>query len=243
MQWQNLPGTGYVNESDRICLPKVFNYPFAVADNVQTAIFTLEKPDGTTLPTVSITAADATTPVTDAVVRFKPIPPDGLYKLKIDAGPVQKNIDVFLADDYDPTALGVVHLNLDETDPTYSIFGSEGEIRNENTDPSARPIPPIFEIRLRSRRTFWRYLSYFNNRWLQPQNLASHLRQEGNTVVTLTPQPFALLPIQVSSPTSGVDPVALPNAEPAALRPHPPDLLYADIRTFRTTGLIEEQIP
>lgn len=239
--WRDLAGDGYVNESDQICLPKAFNYPFATSDNVQTAIFTLEKPDGTPLPPVTITG-DGTTPVTNTAVHFTPLPPDGFYRLKIDAGSVQKNLSVFLTDAYDPTALGIVHLNLDETDPTYRILGTEGEIRNENTDPASKPIPPVFEIRLRSRRTIWRYLSYFNTRRIKPNGLADHLKQEGDTATTLAPQPFTLLPMKVSSPTPGIAPIALPKADPTALKPRPPDLLYADIRTFRTNGLIEEPI-
>ena len=239
--WRNLSGDGYVNDSDRICLPKTFNYPFDASDNVQSAIFTLEKPDGTSLPPVTITGT-GTKPLTNAPVHFTPLPPDGFYQLKIDTGAVQKNLDVFLTDAYDPTALGIVHLNLDETDLTYRILGAEGEIRNENTDPAGKPIPPVFEIRFRSRRTIWRYLSYYNTRRIKPDNLPDHLTQEDNAAITLAPQPFTLLPLGISSPTPGVAPISLPKAEPAALKPRPPDLQYADIRTFRTNGLLEEPI-
>lgn len=239
--WRDLAGTGYVNESDRICLPKAFHYPFAATDNVQTATFILQQPDGTPVRTVVING-DATHPVINAAVSFKPRPPDGLYRLKIDAGPIQKTLDVFLTDAYDPSALGIVHLNLQEADPIYRVLGAEGQIRNENTDPAGKPIPPVFDIRLRSRRTIWRYLSYFNNRRIQPNGLADHLKAEGNTTVTLAPQPFTLLPLGVSSPTPSIAPAVLPKAYPAALKPQPPDLLYTDIKTFQTNGLNEVPI-
>lgn len=239
--WRDLPGNGYVNESDRICLPKTFNYLFAASDNVQSVTFTLEKPDGTPLPPLTI-AGDGVRPLTDVAVRFTPLPPDGFYQLKIDTGAAQQNTDVFLTDAYDPTALGIVHLNLDETDLTYRILGAEGEIRNQNPDPAGKPIPPVFEIRLRSRRTIWRYLSYFNNRRIKPNGLANYLKQEGDTAITLAPQPFTLLPVGVSSPTPGIAPAPLPKADPSALKPRPPDLLYADIKTFRTNGLLEEPL-
>lgn len=239
--WRDLAGDGYVNESDRICLPKTFRYPFAAPDNIHAATFNLKQPDGTPLLTLTINS-DGTTPLTDVVVRFSPSPPDGLYILNIDAGPVQKDMNVFFTDAYDPTAFGIVHLDLDVTDPTFRILGAEGEIRNENADPAGKPIPPVFEIRLRSRKTIWRYLSYFNNRRIRPDGLPDHLRQEDNTAVTLAPQPYTLLPIGISSPSPGIGPIPLPNADPAALKPRPPDLLYSDIRTFRTNGLIEENI-
>ncbi|MBV6441921.1 MAG: hypothetical protein EPGJADBJ_03614 [Saprospiraceae bacterium] len=239
--WRDLSGDGYVNESDRICLPKVFFYPFAASDNIHTAIFTLKKPDGTPLPPFTVNS-DGTTPLTEVAVHFEPRPPDGLYLLNINTGPVQKDLNVFLTDAYDPTALGIVHLDLDVTDPTYRILGAEDEIRNENADPAGKPIPPVFEIRLRSRKTIWRYLSYFNNRRIRPDGLADYLKQEDNTAITLAPQPYTLLPIGISSPSPGISPVSLPNADPAALKPRPPDLLYSDIRTFRTNGLIEENI-
>ena len=242
--WRDIAGDGYLNESDRICLPKTFNYPFKASDNVQSVTFTLAKPDGTPInptPTVTI-EGDAASPVTNASVQFKPVPPDGHYRLIIDTGTTPTNLQVFLTDAYDPTALGIVHLNLDESDPMYRILGAEGEARNENTDPATKPIPPVFEIRLRSRRTIWRYLSHFNTRRIRPDNLDDHLAEEGNSAITLEPQPFTLLPMGVSSPTAGIDPVALPKADPAALKPRPPDLLYTDIRTFRTTGLNEENI-
>ena len=239
--WRHRTGDGYVNESDRICLPKAFNYPFEASANVQSVTFTLEKPDGTLLPPVTITG-DGNKPVTNARVRFDPALPDGFYILKIDTGSVQQSTDVFLTDAYDPTALGIVHLNLDETDLTYGIFGPEGEIRNGNPDPAGKPIPPVFEIRFRSRRTIWRYISYYSNRQIKPIGLNNYLKQEGRAAITKEPQPFALLPIGVSSSTPGDNPVSLPNADPSALKPRPPNQLCADIRTFRINGLLDDSI-
>lgn len=233
--WTTVKGSGFVNEADRTCLPKNFSYPLDPGLNIHHALVTLLDGTGNEVNRLMFESKDK--PLSEMRLQWStprsPLP-DGRYQVQINAGAVSEILDVFLSDAHGG-AFGIIHLNMDEQDPRYRILGTEGEIRS-TPGPNGRPLPPVFELRWRSRKTYWQYLPHFTGKTFKPESAFDKYLNEHAT--TFVPQPFTFLPIGVMSPTENT-PALLPKAEPALLKPRPPDRLSAEIRIFKIPGLAE----
>lgn len=250
-QWRtvgNGQGLGYAHAGDRIALPKRFVYPLSKSQNILQADFTLKNSSGDILKTISVQSAK---PLERVVLDFSAIPnpndpaktmapPDGVYQLDVNAGPVQETRALFLTDAYVGSAFAIIHINFGETDADYRILGPDNAFRTI-PDPNGNPIPPLFEVRLRSRITYWRYVPIFRGEQFKPGGpYLDYVQQEGNSVTTLLPQPMSYLPIGVR-PENNANPVEpkFPQPMPTPIKPKPPDQLYSEYSTRHITGVID----
>ncbi|MBK6931905.1 MAG: hypothetical protein IPH12_13990 [Saprospirales bacterium] len=247
--WRQAPGIGYVNESDRIALPKIFPYAFKKSDQILQATIRLETPANELIKTIQLSAGK---PIERAQLDFSSRPdpiqsgkkisiPDGRYRLSIDAGPVQEALEVYLTDVYATQSFAIVRIDLGETDPVYRILNADSSFRNLNPDPAGKPFHPVFEIRLRARSTYWRYKSrYLGQSLAVNPSLTAYLEADGNSVITKAPQALSFLPLGVRSSNPANPPVdKLPNPLPDLIRPQPPNLLLSEINTWKIAGKID----
>jgi hypothetical protein len=245
--WRPAPGAGFVNEGDNMALPKVFDYQFKQSDNIQQAVVRLQNSANQDVKVINLTS---TKPLGTVRLDFSAYPdplqnnikitiPDGLYQLIIDAGPIQENRTVFLSDLYQARAFAIIHISFAEPDPTYRILNADGSIRSVNTVPHH----PVFEIRLRSRFTFWRYISRYRDQNLAVNpTMVDYLEAEGNNVITKVPQVFSFLPAGLHSTDDNAHPPVfkLPTPLPDLIRPKPPNQLYfSEVSTWKIAGLID----
>ncbi len=172
----------YAHLGDRRALPKIFKYrfdpKFAGANAVKNTVFTLlnganevktisknfELPnppaplewqlDFTYLPLPP-------NPTEEEKLKPKPLP-DGWYTLKVDInGGLFEEKKVLLRSDLpnDISAFGLVEISMDATAPAFRLFNADDSL-NLSVIPNSSPArwqPPIFEIRLMSRPTYWHY--------------------------------------------------------------------------------------
>ncbi len=246
VNWLPVQGKGWVNRNDRICLAKRFRYRFPDSNSEISAVFTLKSPDNTVLKTVSISS---TKPLSIVSLDFSFRKDtnnnnidilDGLYQLEIQAGSGVQTQNLFLSDAYVMQSFGLIHINMNETDPNYRILNADTSIRNINTDPLGARMHPVFELRLRSRKTYWRYIPTFNGNTFQIiPALANYLQQDGAGVITKRPQIYTFLPYGVLS-SNDLDPpeTKLPTPKLPAFKPQTPDGLVSEIRTLPINGKI-----
>lgn len=240
--WFTVLGKGWVNENDRICLSKIFRYRFPMGNAATEAVFRLKSADNS-IELKAITSK-STTPLRDVSLDFSSRKnpqnievdiPDGLYLLDIEVGSTTFTQPLFLSNVYRMQAFGLIHINANQSDAIYSVLNSDGSIRNVNPDALGERMHPIFEVRLRSRKTYWRYVPIFNGDTIQPHNsLPDYLEQEGSNVITKRPQIFTYLPYGVMSVNDQGDPLEskLPAPKSPAFKIKAPDRLVTDIHTL-----------
>ncbi len=249
LNWLAVDGKGWVNENDRICLSKTFRYQFPAGNTATSAVFTLKSADGAVvLKTVS---KQGSNPLQSVALDFSFIKnadnedvdtADGHYRLEVKVGSATSTHTLYLTDVFRLQAVGLIHINMAETDASYNIFNADGSLRNLNPNPLGERIHPVFELRLRSRKTYWRYVPTYNDdSFAVNASLANYLIADGpHNVITQRPQIFTYLPYGVLS-SNDLDPpeAKLPAPRVPSFRPLSPDRLVTEIDTLPINGKID----
>ncbi|HEV7780153.1 MAG TPA: hypothetical protein VGO58_02750 [Chitinophagaceae bacterium] len=169
-QWRSVTGNGFVSENDRMLLPLKFTYHFNT-DNITTARFHLKSSNGSPVKTVEFSS---TTPAKNCMVDFSSapvkttdsqgIPAELVYLLEVEAndGYSQSHRLIFLEDSVDfGDTWGMMNLQLTATNSDFSILDNEGYLKTRKNAGGYTVGTPVFDIRLKSKFTYWRYT---NNR-------------------------------------------------------------------------------
>ena len=202
--WDDIEGNGYVNENDRRWLGKSFFYYPEEADTSDPITFSLKNQAGDKIiksitvekPSLSGIRVDLRMSKVEGGTMETPIP-DGTYRLQIQSDSGETEEEIFLSDTFGRSHLGLIRINCSGTGP-YQVLSEQGGIQTPH---------PVFEIRLRSRKTFWRYQARYNGKKLEPVGTAQFFRNELNEdsqnavparqLITRKPQKLARFPIQI----------------------------------------------
>ncbi len=211
-------GDGYANETDRLVISPRFDYTFEKTANVTNAKFSLKDQQGGLLR--EITASGQ--PLSKVSLNFKAdkslgdeytlvtlpkaaIADHVLYSLEVtgDGGYSKKfNLIFYEAVEELGPAWGVIQIQTKVSDNIFNLLDANGNI-NTPTWPGetiARPYP-IFEIRCKSRFTFWKYSNDTGAALQLTGNLQNFLTPATNAsqLVSLAPFPSTFFPYYINN--------------------------------------------
>lgn len=249
--FETVPGNGFINENDRLIVGRKFDYNFQESDNVTQAQFVLKDPGGNTVRTASLTGADALGTVT---INFDDAGTPGLTPLVSLPGAratdaILYSLEVTGNGGYSKTAplifyevapdltgtWGIVHLQARVPNNAMSLVDTNGNLYTPALPaPDATDSPfPVFEIRCKSRYTFWRYFSEDTTRILNAPTgtIADFVEGTTGVLTTLYPIPGTYLPFFFSQNPAATPPVFtyLPNPAPETLIEVDGNQLFSDI--------------
>jgi hypothetical protein len=212
-----LPGTAFLNESDRLVVTPAFDYVFDATDNVKQAVFTLLDPSAAQVYKNTFTSNTAL-----QRVSLNPDPtllkrlPHGrgianlVHPLTVtgDGGYNKTFPLLFLDAPAGELPWAVVNIATQTTDPAFTVIDDKGFlVMRLNADGSVNTPPPVFEVCIKSRLSYWQYTS---NLGIPIKNLyPAILTASGNTLITQKPLFRTWLPVPVGTQR-------LPNPEPFA---------------------------
>ena len=235
-EFEVVPGTGFANENDRLVVGREFRYTFEPTDNVTSAQFVLKDPGGNTvrtwttggtaaLGTVTVNFDDAANKTLTPLVT---LPGAGatdpiLYSLEVTGnGGYSKTIPLIF---YESAAdllgtWGIIQLQVQVANVQLSLLDTNGNLYTP-----ALPAPektnspyPVFEIRCKSRYTFWRYYSDDPSKILNAPTgaIANFLQGTTGILATLYPIPGTYLTFFFSQNPAATPPAFtfLPNPDP-----------------------------
>jgi len=235
-QFEAVPGDGFANENDRLVVARAFDYTFQPSDNVMTAQFVLKDQGGNTVRTYAISGTGALSTVAlnfddasnTALVPLVTLPRAAatdalLYSLEVTGnGGYSKTISLIFYDVASDllSTWGIVQLQISVPNPAMSLLDGNG-----NLYAPALPAPdkittpyPVFEIRCKSRYTFWRYTSDDPTKELNAPSgsIADFLTGGPGSLTTIYPVPGTYLPYFFSQNPAATPPTFtyLPNPEP-----------------------------
>ena len=208
-------GTAFVNESDRLIVPPAFDYRFDPADNVKQAVFTITGPAAAPVYTNTFTSD---TPLQQASINLDPTAlkklPHGrgiddlLHQLTVTGdGGYNKSFQlIFLDAPVGELPWAVANIAVQPADAAFQVVDNKGLlIMRLNADGTVNTPPPVFEVCIKSRLSFWQYA---NNLGIPIKNLyPTILNVSGNTLITQKPLFRTYLPVPVGTQR-------LPNPEP-----------------------------
>jgi len=179
-QWLKIAGTDFSGEQDRLVVPLRFYYRFAPGDMVSNVVFELKDGNGQLVDRRNL---NGTTPLGKVLLDFTPrlrVPPpprdppllttlpwarvgDGIcYTLSVtgDNGYNRSIPLIFYQPDAEEAPVdhwGWIQIQKTVSDPLYNLLDGDGLLFTRTLSDGTRQLHPIFEIRLKSRCTFWRY--------------------------------------------------------------------------------------
>jgi len=209
-------GDGYANTSDELLVPLQFNYRFNGTDNVTKANFELIDHTGKTVRSYEFVSE---LPLKKQLINFSnnqnPAivdPPDDaiaslplsgvsaetVYSLSVtinDTATVVQKLIFFDDDDILTGCWGIVNIKPQVTNTEYNLYDANGLILyRKKTDGTVANPAPVFEVRVKSRATFWRYINDRNG-ILKDDISPSFLQRDGtNNLASLVPRNASALP-------------------------------------------------
>lgn len=231
--WKKLDSIAITHEGEKNALPLQFSYRFEAGTNVLQADFILKKTDGTLVKTISVTK---TTPLDKVLLNFAPesMEPEvkGLHLLEVsgDNG-FQDDRRIFFSDNYHAADFGILEIKMNVTNPGFNLLNADGTII---------PATPIYEIRIKSRNTYWRYFSSKGTSLAVTPKTSPYLISDGGALRSKLPIPMmgALYEFRDSDPT--VPRVFLPNPSGFSLKPETDGRIYSDIYVTEIKDLVTE---
>lgn len=229
----------YVHSGNRTALPKQFTYRFDSRFNnlnpVTSAEFTLSDMNGD--EKLKIEKEYTVTPAPDEInldFRYYPLPPNptvddlthripleaGWYRLTIQInGALYEQRDIMLRNDLseDDSVLGLIEIGNGPTSDAFRLFDpADGSLRLTavSDNGATRWRPPVFEVRLLSRATYWQY-QIEKTAGLPPHDIdftEVQYQSIPKRLVTLKPRRLSLAraPVRVDTPSTDI---YLPNPE------------------------------
>ncbi|NML21650.1 hypothetical protein HHL16_12235 [Pseudoflavitalea sp. G-6-1-2] len=159
-QWQTLNAGNFVTENDRTLLPSIFTYSFFNAGNVSAANFELKDDGGSTLWTMQKPLPSSKEKVLIDLRSVAGVQPFKQYTLKVsgDNG-FSATHNIIFADNklIEQDTWGLISLKPSLSNNDFTLIDNQGLLRTRRLTAGGITPPPIFEIRFKSRFTFWRY--------------------------------------------------------------------------------------
>jgi len=229
-QWLSQTVGGYYNEADHLLVSPYFNYTFPVANTVTQATFTLK--DSTNATVQTLAASNGSKRLYTAALQFDvaklkttgnhTIDNTVLYTLEVngDGGYTNSHTLLFLKEPAidQKDIWGMVNIKPAPTNASFNIIDNTGLLITRRDAANAVLVPPpIFEIWVKSRLSFWRYtnidggvlqngtqpdLLFFTNGRLVSGNPRSHtyyptLYKKADSSLHYLPNPKAYEPVRV----------------------------------------------
>lgn len=245
IQWLTLNGSGYASENDRLLVPLRFFYSFQPGDNVTTADFILKDTNGNVVSQLHFSNTEPLRKIfipiqADKVLTVpeKPVSPEVVYTLEVNGSNGYSDILklVFYSFDDTPSSIwAMININVKSSNVNFDLLDGAGLlITRKAADGKFNPLHPVFEIGVRSRFTFWRYINdkqkaFLNN--LHPDQL----QLLGGKLVTNTPRPLSFTPVFFKKPDNS--PYYLPNPKPHGPTRSEGSRLYSDVYVSQSTDL------
>ncbi len=204
--WEDINDKRCVNNADRIVSPQNFSYSLKKSLNVTQIEFVLLDESDNEIKTITKTSTEALetvdlnfTKVDETDENSEKIP-SGWYTLKITINEgVTILRTVYLNDSiYDKDNFAVVDIRFDELDSPFSLLGSEGFLKTRISAANEKIDHPIFEVRFKNRRTYWRYNKEGDFSAAEIAATTTHLAHEPEKLISIKPKALTetLVPFQ-----------------------------------------------
>lgn len=194
--WEDINDKRFVTNADQILLPHNFNYSLKKEDGILQVEFVLEDASSTVIKTITKTSAVA---IENVRLNFTKVDEtdeasanitNGHYTLKIKVGPGPEiTYPVYLNDAiYDKDALGVIEIRADEPNSPLSLLDAAGFLKTRINVANEKVPHPVFEVRFKNRRTYWRYNQEEDFTPAEVAATAAHLQHQPKMLISLKPK-------------------------------------------------------
>ncbi len=159
--WEEIEDRRFVSNADKIVLPSKFNYTIAKEQLVTQIEFILKDEDDNEVKKINQNGIEA---IENIILDFTKDDTSneivsGFYTLSVKENAGSEVIHkIYLNNDiYDKNYLGIIDIRLDELNSAYSLLDADGYLNRNIDSVTLKKSHPIFELRFKNRKTYWRY--------------------------------------------------------------------------------------
>lgn len=196
-QWEAIPGSTFANENDRLLLPLRFYYSFPNS-NITNAVFVLKDKNDIAVKTISVNSTDFLTKtlldfsdVTDKISLPESFQyPDVIFTLEVNGSNGYSASHSLIFNDvlYSRDMWGLVIIKNKVTEPAFSLLASDGFLVKRKLNTGDWNEAPIFEIPIKSRFPFFRFINEKGKELKVASSLTDYLFKEGTLLLSKRPR-------------------------------------------------------
>jgi len=235
--WRKISAVGIAHEGDRTLLPSRFWYRFEADSDVRQAVFALRTTGGTSIKTVH---TDGSTPLRNVLLDFSvddssTVVQKGTYLLEVngDNGYFRQYRVSLNTDHYNSQDLGIIEIRYNTGDAAFGLINPDGSLK----------VPgPVYEVRLKSRISYWRYRSNSGIKLKTTAKTDPYLTPVDGVLKSIDPAPMNAMPLEFVDENPAIPAIFLPNPPGNALSVENNGDIFSDIYISGIKDLIEEVI-
>lgn len=238
--WDDIPDRRWVTDADKVLLPQQFVYHLEGVNNVKKVRLILEDEANQKVKTIIKEESRAFDSVfVDFLKQDEAdggdIIPEGWYKLRVKVqNKAFVNYQVYLKPElYEATNLAMIDLRFDELDSPYSLLDKDGFLKTHILANGTKIPHPVFEIRLKNRKTYWRYKKEGTFSQTEIDSTSQHLKVQSDALVSRKPKALTAVLTQFHNGSS----LTLPNPEQSSMKVEE-DKVYSDIFIHQSNRLL-----
>jgi len=197
-QWEAIPGSAFANENDRLLLPLRFYYSFPNLSNITNAVFVLKDKNDNPVKSISVNSSDflSKTPldlsgVTDQVTMPESFQfADVIFTLEVTGSNGYSATHSLIFNDllYRRDTWALVIIKNKVTEPSFNLLASDGFLIKRKLNTGDWNEAPIFEIPIKSRFPFFRFINEKGKELNIASSLTDYLFKEGTFLLSKRPR-------------------------------------------------------
>jgi len=201
-QWNNVTGSGFINESDRLILPTKFQYSFGNNVSLTEAEFVLKDHTGVESDRILVTNSSGIGPkyfldfskkITTVPLSLAFIPSQFIHTLEVTGNNgYQAKHSILFSNELSATdSWAAICVSTRSVNDAFNLFAPDGFLIRRR-DPIGTWTPaPVFEIPVKSRFAYWRFINDRGREMIISASLTDYVNKEGNVLVTKRPRSIA----------------------------------------------------
>lgn len=199
--WETVAGGAFATENDRLIVPLRFYYSFFNDSNITAATFILKDHNGNAIKTINVNAPDFIqktlldfSDLADAVsMPDNFLYPNIMYSLEVSGsnGYSKTHILVFNDSFYGRDYWGIINLKTKVTNPLFNLLANDGYLNKRQVPPGIWNEAPIFEIAVKSKFPFWRFINEKGSELKLAPALMDYLFKENKILLSKRPRAVA----------------------------------------------------
>jgi hypothetical protein len=242
-KFNDVVGTGFANESDRLLLSPKFDYTFDDTTNLTSASFVLKDSNGNEVASSTESNAAGIRKISlNFSGKAKPLPSSDtiqlsefIYTLEVNGnnGYAGKHKIIFNSDLTATRPWAILDIGTVGGNAAFNLFAPDGFLIRRKDAIGVWAPAPVFEIPVKSRLAYWRFINNLGKELNISAALTDYLNKESKVLVTKKPRSLAkswfLLRKEGSSDT-----VYVPNPVAPELKLESDRRLFFDIRVAQS---------
>lgn len=197
-QWEPLAGSTFANENDSLLVPLKFYYSFVNITNITSAVFALKDKNGNSIKTITVNSNDF---LQKTLLDFSDVAgaisipesfqyPDIIFSLEVSGsnGYLKSHHLIFNDTLYSRENWGLVNIKTKVTNSSFNLLANDGFLIKRKIPPQIWNEAPIFEIPIKSRFPFWRFINDKGKELKLAVSLTDYLFKEGKILLSKRPR-------------------------------------------------------